>query len=133
MNSFTSNIFFNNNMGVIKYFIKLDITIFFFLYTLLFIDSIKELNIYTLCLIVMFYSYYRLMESVSYEVISNEKSIQLNWSGVIIDSKTEIHLNTLISNDEQCSSTSTEHSNFAEPEHVLEHLTLEHRTRALST
>jgi hypothetical protein len=40
-----------------------------------------------------------------------------------------------MSNDEQCSSiwcsvssTSTEHFNFAEPEHVLEHLTLEHLT-----
>ncbi len=30
-------------------------------------------------------------------------------------------------------STSTEHFNFVEPEHVLEHLTLEHRARALST
>jgi hypothetical protein len=87
--------FFNDNIGVIKFFIKLDITIFFFFYILLFIDSIKELNIYALCLIVILYSYYRFMESISYEVMNNEKSIQLNWSGAIIDSRTEIHLNVL--------------------------------------
>jgi hypothetical protein len=46
----------------------------------------------------------------------------------------------LYDNDEQCSSiwcsvvsTSTEQFNFSEPEHALEHLTLEHRARALST
>jgi hypothetical protein len=46
----------------------------------------------------------------------------------------------VLSNDEQylsiwgsVASASTEHFNFTEPEHVLEHLTLEHRTRALST
>jgi hypothetical protein len=45
----------------------------------------------------------------------------------------------VISNDEQCSSiwcsvpsTSTEHFNFAEPEHVLEHLTPEHRALGLN-
>ncbi len=90
--------FFNDNIGVIKFFIKLDITIFFFFYILLFIDSIKELNIYALCLIVILYSYYRFMESISYEVMNNEKSIQLNWSGAIIDSGTEIHLNVLNEN-----------------------------------
>jgi hypothetical protein len=87
--------YFNDNMGVIKYFIKSDITIFFFYYILLFIDSIKELNIYALCLIVMFYSYYRFVESISHEVMNNEKSIQLNWRGAIIYSKTKIHLNAL--------------------------------------
>ncbi len=98
----------NDNMDLIKYFIKLDITIFFIFYILLFIDSLSQLNIYALCLIVMFYSYYRFMQSISYEVLNNEKSIQLNWGGVIFDFKTQIHLNALKE------STSDQSLNFPE-------------------
>jgi hypothetical protein len=48
------------------------------------------------------------MQSISYEVLNNEKSIQLNWGGVIFDFKTQIHLNALKE------STSDQSLNFPE-------------------
>jgi hypothetical protein len=91
-----------NNMGLIKYFIKSDITIFFILYILLFTDSLTELNINTLlivfCLILNLYSYYCFLQSISTEVIKNENLIKVyidKWGDVVTDSLSKIHLNAL--------------------------------------
>jgi hypothetical protein len=90
------------NMGFVKYFIKSDITIFFILYILLFVDSLTELNIYVLltifCLIVMFYSYYCFLQSISTEVMKNENSIKNNidkWADVVTDPLLKTHFNAL--------------------------------------
>jgi len=92
----------NNNMDLIKYFIKLDITLFIVFYILLLIDSLSHLNIYSLLtlfgLIVMFYSYYRFLQSISSKVQNNANLIKVyidKWGDVVTDSLSKIHLNAL--------------------------------------
>jgi hypothetical protein len=92
----------NKNMGFINFFIKLDITIFFIFYPLLFIDSLSQLNNYALltlfCLILMFYSYYCFLQSISIEVKRKEKLIQIHvhkWGHNITNDMTKIHWNAL--------------------------------------
>jgi hypothetical protein len=92
----------NNNMGLIKYFIKLDITLFLIFYILLLIDSLSQLNIYSLLtlfgLIVMFYSYYYFLQSISSKVQNNENLIKFyidKWDDVLTDTLSKIHFNAL--------------------------------------
>ncbi len=92
----------NNNMGLIKYFIKLDITLFLIFYILLLIDSLSQLNIYSLStlfgLIVMFYSYYRSLQSITSKVQNNENLIKVyidKWGDVVTDSFSNLHFNAL--------------------------------------
>ncbi len=97
--------------------------------------SIAELNIASKLEDLRMYYFEKLYESLYSNKLCFEKFVFLCYT--VSEGRVKP---VVITNDEQSSSiwcsvasTSTEHFNFAEPEHVLEHLTLEHRARALST